>query len=93
MFATRPTALTMDLALGAARVVLAWVFIYHGAGKLFGAFNGPGIHATWLYFSNTAHLQAGSSPFSLVSPSSEAGSRSVSASSPVSPDLQCSATW
>ena len=49
----------MDLALGAGRVVLAWVFIYYGAGKLFGAFHGPGIHATSLYFSNTAHLHPG----------------------------------
>ena len=31
-----------DLALLAARIVLAWIFIYYGAGKLFGAFNGPG---------------------------------------------------
>jgi putative oxidoreductase len=59
VFATRPAALTMDLALGAARVVLAWVFIYYGGGKLFGAFHGPGIHATSLYFANTAHLHPG----------------------------------
>ncbi len=59
VFATRPATLTMDLALGAGRVVLAWVFIYYGAGKLFGAFHGPGIHATSLYFSNTAHLHPG----------------------------------
>ena len=38
---------------------LAWIFIYHGAGKLFGAFDGPGIHRTALYFSNTAHLHPG----------------------------------
>lgn len=59
VFATRPATLTMDLALGAGRVVLAWIFIYYGAGKLFGAFHGPGIHATSLYFSNTAHLHPG----------------------------------
>ena len=59
VFATRPASLTVDFALGAARVVLAWVFIYYGAGKLFGAFHGPGIHATSLYFSNTAHLHPG----------------------------------
>jgi uncharacterized membrane protein YphA (DoxX/SURF4 family) len=40
----------------AARIALAWVFIYYGAGKLFGAFNGPGIHRTALYFSGMAHL-------------------------------------
>ena len=59
VFATRPASLTVDLALGAARVVLAWVFIYYGAGKLFGAFHGPGLHASSLYFSNTAHLHPG----------------------------------
>ena len=41
------------------RIALAWIFIYYGAGKLFGAFNGPGIHRTALYFSNTAHLHPG----------------------------------
>ena len=39
--------------------MLAWVFIYYGAGKLFGAFHGPGLHATSLYVSNTAHLHPG----------------------------------
>jgi putative oxidoreductase len=48
-----------DVALAAARVALSWIFIYYGAGKLFGAFNGPGIHATAIYFSNTAHLHPG----------------------------------
>jgi putative oxidoreductase len=43
----------------AARIALAWIFIYYGAGKLFGAFNGPGIHRTALYFSDTAHLHPG----------------------------------
>ena len=44
VFRTRAAALSVDLALVAARIVLAWIFIYYGAGKLFGAFNGPGIH-------------------------------------------------
>src|ERR1700728_1882435 len=48
-----------DLALAAARVALAWIFIYYGAQKLFGAFNGTGIHGTSLYFSNVAHLHPG----------------------------------
>ncbi len=39
--------------------MLAWVFIYYGAGTLSGSFNGPGIHRTALYFSNTAHLHRG----------------------------------
>jgi putative oxidoreductase len=56
---TRPATLPADFALVAARIGLAWIFIYYGAGKLFGAFNGPGIHGTALYFSNTAHLHPG----------------------------------
>jgi putative oxidoreductase len=56
---TRPALPALDWALLAARIVLAWVFIYYGAGKLFGAFNGPGIHGTALYFSQTAHLHPG----------------------------------
>jgi putative oxidoreductase len=56
---TRTSALSTDLALIAARIVLAWIFIYYGAGKLFGAFNGPGIHRTAIYFSQTAHLHPG----------------------------------
>jgi putative oxidoreductase len=43
----------------AARIALAWIFIYYGGGKLFGAFNGPGIHRTSLYMSNVAHLHPG----------------------------------
>ncbi|HEY3841887.1 MAG TPA: DoxX family protein [Acidimicrobiales bacterium] len=59
MLSTRTSTLHADLALIAARVGLAWIFIYYGAAKLFGAFNGPGIHGTALYFSNTAHLHPG----------------------------------
>jgi putative oxidoreductase len=55
----RTAALPADLALIAARTALAWIFIYHGSGKLFGSFNGPGLHRTALYFSNTAHLHPG----------------------------------
>ena len=46
------TALPADAALIACRIALAWIFIYYGAGKLFGAFNGPGIHTTAIYFSS-----------------------------------------
>ncbi len=56
---TRTAALPTDCALLAARIALAWIFIYYGAGKLFGSFNGPGLHRTALYFSNTAHLHPG----------------------------------
>jgi putative oxidoreductase len=59
LFAVRATPVASDLALAATRVVLAWVFIYYGAGKLFGAFNGLGIHGTSLYFDNVAHLHPG----------------------------------
>ena len=56
---TRTAPLPADCALVAVRTALAWIFIYYGAGKLFGAFNGPGIHGTALYFSQTAHLHPG----------------------------------
>jgi putative oxidoreductase len=59
VFSVRPLPLPYDLALLAARIALAWIFLYYGGGKLFGAFNGPGIHRTALYFSNTAHLHPG----------------------------------
>ena len=51
--------LASDVALAAARVSLAWIFIYYGAGKLFGSFHGPGLHQTSLFFSTTAHLHPG----------------------------------
>jgi putative oxidoreductase len=56
---TGTAALPADLALIAVRIALAWIFIYYGAGKLFGSFNGLGIHGTALYFANTAHLRPG----------------------------------
>jgi putative oxidoreductase len=59
VLSTRTAALPADLALVITRTAVAWIFIYYGAGKLFGAFNGPGIHVTALYFSNTAHLHPG----------------------------------
>jgi len=59
IFSTRPHSHANDLALIAVRVALAWIFIYYGAGKLFGAFNGPGIHQTAIFMANTAHLHPG----------------------------------
>ena len=56
---TRPAQAPADFALLAARIALAWIFIYYGGGKLFGWFNGPGIHGTALYFSQAAHLHPG----------------------------------
>jgi putative oxidoreductase len=55
--ATREAPTARDLALLGARVGLAWIFIYHGAGTLFGAFGGSGIHPQALYFAHVAHLQ------------------------------------
>src|SRR5665213_1206723 len=59
VLSTRVASLPADLALVAVRVALAWIFIWYGAGKLFGSFNGLGLHQTALYFSNTAHLHPG----------------------------------
>ncbi len=56
---TRHAALPTDVALVAVRIALAWIFIYYGAGKLFGWFDGPGIHETALFMSDTAHLNPG----------------------------------
>jgi putative oxidoreductase len=46
-------------ALVAVRTALAWIFVYYGAGKLFGSFHGPGLHRTALFFSQSAHLRPG----------------------------------
>ncbi len=56
---TRPAPPVFDWALLAARIALAWIFIYYGGGKLFGWFNRGGIHGTALYFSQAAHLHPG----------------------------------
>lgn len=57
LFGTRPTAGSVDLALVAVRAVLAWIFIWYGAGKLFGWFSSPDRHQTELLFANTAHIR------------------------------------
>jgi putative oxidoreductase len=59
VFRVRVAPFPVDAAMAAARVALGWIFIYYGAGKLFAAFNGPGIHRTALYFDNVAHLHPG----------------------------------
>jgi putative oxidoreductase len=59
LFSTRTAALPADCALIAARVVLAWLFIYHGSRRLFGWFGGPGIHASGQFFAQTAGLRPG----------------------------------
>jgi putative oxidoreductase len=57
--ATRDALLSRDIALLAGRIGLAWIFIYHGAGTLFGAFGAGGIHPQAVYFAHTAHLHPG----------------------------------
>jgi putative oxidoreductase len=59
LLSSRTAALPADLCLLVVRVVLAWIFIYHGSRRLFGWFDGPGIHASATYFANTAHLHPG----------------------------------
>jgi putative oxidoreductase len=59
IFRSEPSTLGTDVAVVPVRIALVWIFVYYGAGKLFGAFNGPGIHRTALFMSNTAHLHPG----------------------------------
>ncbi len=59
LFRTDPTVLGTDVAAVPVRIALVWIFAYYGAGKLFGWFNGPGIHRTAIFFSETAHLHPG----------------------------------
>jgi len=58
-FSTEPSVLGTDIAAVSVRIALVWIFTYYGAGKLFGAFNGPGIHQTSLFMASTAHLHPG----------------------------------
>ncbi len=51
--------LARDVALLVVRIGLAWIFIYHGAGTLFGAFGQPGIHGHAVFFATVAHLHPG----------------------------------
>ena len=59
LFSTRTVALPADCALIAAWATLALIFIYHGSRRLFGWFDGPGIHTSAQYFANTAGLHPG----------------------------------
>ena len=63
LFETTSTGPAVDLALVVVRVALAWIFIYYGAAKLFGAFPGSGgphgLHETAIFMSRGAHLQPG----------------------------------
>jgi putative oxidoreductase len=62
LFGTTSRGPAVDVALLAVRIALAWIFLYYGAAKLFGAFPGAGpngIHQTALYMSQSAHLRPG----------------------------------
>jgi putative oxidoreductase len=59
LFSSRTAALPADIALIAVRAVLALLFIYHGARRLFGWFDGPGLDVSAHYFANTAGLHPG----------------------------------
>lgn len=62
LFGTTSAGPAADLALLGMRVALAWIFIYYGAAKLFGAFPGAGPHGidqTAFFMANGAHLRPG----------------------------------
>jgi putative oxidoreductase len=59
LVSTRQAGLPVDVTLVVVRAALAWVFIYYGAQKLFGTFNGAGIHQTALFMADTANLRPG----------------------------------
>jgi putative oxidoreductase len=59
LVSTRPNQRSVDAALVVARTALAWVFMFYGAGKLFGWWNGPGLHVSADFFAHTAHLRPG----------------------------------
>ena len=63
LFETTSTGPAVDLAVLVVRIALAWIFIYYGAAKLFGAFPGSGgphgIHETAIFMSQGAHLRPG----------------------------------
>ena len=59
VFSPSTAPLPADIALIAARITLAWVFVYHGSRRLFGWFDGPGLDASAKYFADVAHLHPG----------------------------------
>ena len=59
LFSTRTAPVAADCALIIARTVLAILFIYHGARRLFGWFDGPGLHQSADYFAHTVGLRPG----------------------------------
>jgi putative oxidoreductase len=59
MHETSESPLARDVALLVVRIGLAWIFVYHGAGTLFGAFGQPGLHGHAVFFAHVAHLRPG----------------------------------
>ena len=59
LLSTRTAPTAADCALIVARTVLAVIFIYHGARRLFGGFDGPGLHQSAEYFADTVGLRPG----------------------------------
>jgi putative oxidoreductase len=63
LFGTTSTGTPADLGLLVVRLALAWVFVYYGSSKLFGAFpdtgGSHGIHDTAAFMSQGAHLRPG----------------------------------
>src|SRR3954451_23209761 len=59
LLSTRTAPAAADCALIVARTVLAVIFIYHGARRLFGWFDGPGLHQSAEYFAHTVGLHPG----------------------------------
>jgi putative oxidoreductase len=53
---TKESPRARDTAMLVARIALAWIFIYHGAVTLFGAFHGAGIHEASIFYGTVAHL-------------------------------------
>ena len=59
LVSSRTAALPADVALVVTRIVLCWVFFYHGSRRLFGWFDGPGLNESARFFADTAHLHPG----------------------------------
>jgi len=59
VLSTRTAPRMTDVGLLIVRLTLAFIFIYHGSRRLFGWFDGPGLHGSADYFAHTAHLHPG----------------------------------
>jgi putative oxidoreductase len=59
VLSTRTAPRVADVGLLIVRLVLAFLFIYHGSRRLFGWFNGPGLDRSADYFAHSAHLHPG----------------------------------